>query len=579
MKIPKVKQRWVNMRINRVIETNRQALLYLFVFLITLLLVSPSLTPEFSAINPDDEAKYVESGWRLLRGNLRDLAWGPLVSLVYAPVHLVVGSASDWFLIETWVGRFLLYAFLWWATLYLALQFKEFASPFIMLGVLFVSTPFFVVIVNQSDAVFAGFSALALAHVIRYARTRRLLDLGLSSFLVGLGVLARVETIVLLASLSFLGVLWGWRKLPVVKILAAAVAPALGVIGVFVLASLILVGHPNLGVSGKSYDSFEWNQSIMTGGDLELARQEARRLFGTEEENQGSILRAIARNPGAFALRIVANARTIPENYLAFFGKKLGAVLLLFAGWGVIVLLRRKAIIPLVIVLVWMMHALVPLGFLALHIVPQVSYLLLLFSAIGIASVCDPGSGRRERSIFAALLLLSLLVSWLGGKPAFAVGFLLAAGALGVFWLVKQDRKVAPGYGQLLAFLLLAVGLILREPFSFPNYPTPGKTSSEQAVHYLAENLPAQTTVLVSSPIQAIAARMSYILIFDVPETVTTLESFSSWLQAEDVKAVYLDRSRRGRNELFDLLESGYDPYFEKVFTSEDHRIRIFLVK
>ena len=55
-------------------------------------------------VNPDDEAKYVESGWRLLSGDIRDLAWGPVIALVYAPIHLIVGSSPDWFLLETWIG-------------------------------------------------------------------------------------------------------------------------------------------------------------------------------------------------------------------------------------------------------------------------------------------------------------------------------------------------------------------------------------------------------------------------------------------------------------------------------------------
>ena len=561
------------------IFANRQAFIFLFVFLINLLLVSPSLMPEFTAVNPDDESKYVESGWRLLRGDIRDLAWGPVVSLVYAPVHLMVGGSPDWFMIETWVGRFLLYAFLWWATFYLGLQFKEHFSPYLMLGVLFVSTAFLMVIINQSDAVFAGFSALALAHLIQFSRSRALKNLGLSSLMVGLAVLARVETIVLLASLAFLGLLIGWRKLPVIKVLLAAWLPALCVLGVFFISSLILVGHPNLGVSAKSYDSFVWNQAVLTNWDLEVAAQETERLFGTEEENQGSVLRAISRNPGAFALRILANAKTIPENYLVYFGKKLGAVLLMFAAWGVFILFRRRAFIPLGISLFWVLHAVVPLGFLALHIVPQVSYLPFIFGAIGIAGAFDPNSSRVDRRLFLIFLLVLLLGSWAGGKPAFAVSFLLVGLAWGLSWFVQGLVKLPHPSGQLLVFLMLAAGLILREPFHFPNYPVLGQTSPEQAIHYLGQALPSQTRVLVSSPIQAIAAQMSYVQIFKAPDTITTVEQLSSWLKQEDVRAVYLDRNRRGRNEIFDLMETGFEAYFERAFVSEDQRIRIFWVK
>ena len=37
-----------------------------------LLLVTAKLMPSFAEINPFDEAKYVESGWLLLKGEIRD---------------------------------------------------------------------------------------------------------------------------------------------------------------------------------------------------------------------------------------------------------------------------------------------------------------------------------------------------------------------------------------------------------------------------------------------------------------------------------------------------------------------------
>jgi len=45
----------------------------------------------FQPSTRNDEAKYVESGWLLLKGEVRSLAWGPLVALCYAPAHLFVG--------------------------------------------------------------------------------------------------------------------------------------------------------------------------------------------------------------------------------------------------------------------------------------------------------------------------------------------------------------------------------------------------------------------------------------------------------------------------------------------------------
>jgi len=548
------------------------AIIFLLVFIINFLLVSPSLMPRFTEINPDDQAKYVESGWRLLRGDIRDLAWGPMVSLIYAPLHLIVGDSLDWFLLETWLGGFLLYSFLWWTTFYLAYQFKAYLSPYIMLGVLFVSTPLFSVLRNQSDAVFLGFSALALAQLIKFYQDRKLKDLGIASLMVGLGILARVETIILVATLAIIGIIIGRIKYPLYKILLSSLLPALCVLGIFFFSSLILVGDLNLGLAYKSYDSFEMNQAILTGGDIELARQETRRLFGIQEENQGSVLRAILRNPSAFTLRILANAKTIPESYFDFFGKKMGALLLFFAAWGMYGFYRKKAIIPLLILLLWPLHAFVYLGFLSLHIIPQVSYLPLLLGAVGIAGIFSPDFPPRQQGIVLLSSILILILSWITEKPAFFFGFLLLVFVLLLFRLFRLGLEQNHPAMLVPLLLLLAAGLVLRDPFPFPNYPVLGTTADEQAVYYLEEFLPSQTTILAPSPLPALAAKLSYLTMDDIPEEITSLQDFSNWLKQQDVRAILLDSNHRVRNDIYDLMEEGYSPYFSSVYASADNK-------
>jgi hypothetical protein len=566
-------------RIEAFFLCHRQACLYVVVFLLTLLLVMPSLMPSFSVINPDDEAKYVESGWRLLRGDIRDLAWGPIVALVYAPVHLIVGGSPDWFMIETWTGRIVLYSFLWWSIFYLALQFKEYVSPYIMLGVLFISVPFFSVVQNQSDAVFVGFSALALAFLLKFYQDRKLRDLCIGSLMVGLGTLARVETIILIVFMVVMGIFIGRHHFALYKLLLYSILPAICVIGLFFIASLIMVGNLNLGIAYKSYDSFEMNQSVLTGGDIELARQETRRLFGTQEENQGSVLRAILRNPVAFGVRMLANVKTIPINYFTFFGKKLGAILLPFVAWGVYALIRKKAFVPLIILLIWPIHALIALGFLALHIVPQVSYLPLLLGAIGIAWIFRRDFNPREQTVFLIASLLLLTFTIVIKKPAFTVAFVLLVFVLIIHWLLQTTWKPHSQVLQVSIFLLLAAGLILHEPFAFPNYPKLGASSGEQAVHYLEQNLPTQSVILAPTPLVAVASRMAFLTTNDIPTSISTNEDFWNWLKQNNVSAIYLDKNRRGRNDIYDLFEQGYSPYFTPAFNSADNNVRVFTVK
>lgn len=561
------------------IDKHQSSIIFLLIFLLNLLLVSPQLMPAYSAVNPDDEAKYVDSGWRLLRGDIRDMAWGPIVALVYAPVHLIIGGNPDWFLLELWIGRFLMFAFLWWSIFYLAHQLKENASPHVMAGLLFINTPLIAVLVNQSDAVLVGFSCLALASLLKYYRSGKPNYLSFASLFVGLGVLTRVETMVLFVTLIVFSLIIRGNAIPWYKKLLSATWPMCAVIGLYFIVSIIWMGKIDLGVAYKSYDSFEMNQSILTGGDIALARQETRRLFGTSEENQGSILRAIMRNPAAFALRIFANAKTIPVNYLDFFGKKLGPIVLIFAAFGVYSLIRKKDWMLVALLLIWPLHVLVALGFLALHIIPQTIYLPLLLGAIGITEIFKNEALRFDKLLFLITAGLLFVLSWITNKPAFLIGFLLLTSVLVIHLLANSKIKLNPEKLHFSIFLLLAAGLILREPYPFPNYPSIGKSASERAIHYLEAELPVLSTVLVPSPLPAIAARMSYITMDGLPADIPSITDFAKFLHQNNVQAVYLDSNRRRRDDIYDLMEQGVEKNFTLGYISQDTTIRVFLVK
>jgi hypothetical protein len=424
-----------------------------------------------------------------------------------------------------------------------------------------------------------GFSSLALANLVRYYNWGKIKYLATASLFVGLGVLTRVETIILFVTLTAFGILIGKGKQAIKKILSYAIFPMLAVIGVYFALSLIIMGRIDLGLAGKSYDSFEMNQSILTGGDISLARQETRRLFGTQEENQGSIFRAIMRNPPAFALRIFANAKTIPVNYLSFFGKKLGPIVLLFAIYGLYALIRKKAWMPLALLLIWPVHALVALGFLSLHIIPQTIYLPLLLGVIGIVEAFSNKACRFDILIFLLCTFILFIFSWILNKPAFLTSFLLLGSVFIIHLLVNLNVKLRTQGVNISVVLLLAVGLILREPFQFPKYPALGKSASEMAVHYMEAELPEQTAVLVPNPLPAIAARMIYLMMDNIPESTTTMNDLVNYLQEKNVKGVYLDSHRRGRNDIYDLMEQGTQPYFFLGYTSQDKTVRVYLIR
>jgi hypothetical protein len=395
----------------------------------------------------------------------------------------------------------------------------------------------------------------------------------------GLGALARVETVVLIGTLAGIAYVIGRKRHPVPKILAAAILPASGIlVGLFVV-NLITIGNINLGVSNKSYESFEVNQSILTGGDLEKGRQESRRLFGTQAENKNSVLRAILRNPRAFGLRILANARWAARSYFSFFGKTQGFVLLLFSARGIYALIHKRAFFILTILLLWPLHAGIPLGFLARHVVPQTYYLPMILGAIGMAAAFALDSRPIERALLLIVSTLSCLYSWVDHKPAFLYGSILVTAIFGITWLLRP-RLQSSGNARLAPLMLLLIaGLILGGPYPFSQYSPLGKSSAEIAVHYMENNLPVRTKVLVPFPLPAVATRMVDVTTNSIPKDIDAVQDLWTWLSERDIRAAYVDDCYQVNKDISALLESGLGQYFNIGFTSQDGFVRVFLVR
>jgi len=568
-------------KINLQSIASRDALVVVFILLLNVLLVSPTLMPDFNEINPHDETKYIDSGRSLLDFQLRDLAWGPIVALVYAPLHLIFRDSLDGFLMEAWAGRFLLFSALWLSTYYLATQFKEHTHKFVLVGVLFVSLPFFAVIENQSDAIYACFSALGLAKLISYYRRKNLQDIWMGSAFVGLAVLARVEGLILVGLFVMLALALGFRRHSLRKLLALSIFPALGFVGGFILISRISTGSfdDSIGSIGvKAYDSFEWNQSILTGGDIEEGQRDAKEIFGSKEQNEGSVLRAILNNPSNFGRRILANAKTIPDYFLSMFGKKLGPVLLLFTTLGVYALYRKGSLPLLAIVMVWSLQSAISLAFLARHLVPQISYLPLVIGAIGMSYAFSSDPPRAEKVGFVLFAVLLSLYGWIDEKFAFMLaGVILTS----IFWLanVFWDRLRATHNPAVIPLLLLFGGaLILRGPYSFPNFPAIGISAEEQALHYLQNNFPSGSTVAAPVPKFAIAARMNDLSLDQVPD-LGSAQDLYLWFSDHQVRAVYAPSGFLDSNPLMNnLLDEGIGEYFDLAFTRDLGSVRIFVL-
>lgn len=535
--------------------------------------------PIITYINAHDEAKYVESGWILLSHGFRDIAWGPLVAFVYAPVDLLVGGSSDWFMIELWVGRYILFLGMWFAAYHLLTQLRPGVSPWVVCGTLLVALPFSPILENQADALFLCLSMLGLARFLAYYHQRRPRDLCLSSLLVGLGVLARYESILLIGVLVFLALIVSWREQSRLSVVSRALLPAVAVLAVWALVNLATSGTPNLSSGDKAYDSFEWNQSVLTGGDLALAKTETERLFGTREENGGSVARAVLRNPEAFAQRILANIRGIPDYYMTFFGKRLAPTLALFALWGLYSLARSRRLHDMAIVAIWAAPASVSLGFLARHFIPQTAFVPLALGAVGIGYVFGSSIRTPERIVVLLSMLALGAYGLADNKLALLPGAILVASLI-AFGLLS-GRTAIPSHreGSIPLLLLLAVGIILRGPFPFPNYPSVGVLPEEEAIHFLQRALPRRSTILVHSPRPAVAARMLDADPLGLPQGLDSPQQVADLLRERQISAVYLDLRYETRADLVAQLQAGLGTEFLLGYSSEDGTVKVFLVE
>lgn len=563
------------------LETANGDYLILAIVLISyLIIISPDLLPTIHSVLPHDEAKYIDSGRSLLDLQLRQLSWGPLVAVFYATLHLVFKGSLDWFLLEAWVGRILLIAMLWISTLYLAKKLRKHVSRYVVVGVMFVSVGYLFVIKNQSDVLFSSLSAIALAQLVSFKESGQIKDVWIGSIVLGLAALSRIDTLLWIVVYVLISIGVCFRTRSIVRILAASLIPALSFIVGFVLISRIHTGGFDNSIGSlapKLYQAFEQNQSVLTGGDDDAGYEQARELFGTKDENEGSVFLAILNNPSEFWKRIVTNIKNTPGLYFNAFDKRVGLIILIFSFIGVIALVRNRAYSLFTISLLWALPSAYYLGFLSRHVVSTTTYFPIIFASIGISYAFRKEVPRSELSVYLLLCLLLISYSWLDAKPAFLATGVILMFVLVTAWLLWSRIPLNRNRTSVAFFLLLIGAMILREGFTFPNFRRVGSSPEEHAIHFLQNTLPSDSKVAVPTPNLAIAAVANPFPIQEAPP-FPSAESLYSWLSDKGVIAVYVHTAYMGSDsEIQTVIREGLGEYFDVGF-SEDNSF-IYLLR
>ena len=456
----------------KLIQTVSSPALYIYLFAVVIYL--PWFLPNLSEIAPWDETYYLMSGKRLFSGEMPTLAYGPLIGLFYGICYLPFMKSPFWLVHANSLGRFLLFSLLFLGTWQVGKALKKFFKPIILYGFLFL-TPFIAQNFEYpSDLLFAALSAIAFAQAVKFLETKNIKHVWWASFWLGMGMLTRGDALILILVFSVFILVFGWKHHKWWRLLLAVLIPFLALTGGYVLLRGAITGDFNSGMAERSYTAFEQGQEVnMPNNDDQrfAAPTEsyyvARELFGTPEENDHSVFKAIANNPQAYIDRLKAVVKQLPGLYLTAYYRRYAVLIALLAVRGLIELIRRKRLDLALLHLIWFVpiaagiaRTLVRVGYYRLF-----CFALFSLAVIGLKAMLNGlkkgWEGLVWAGLFLALLTYAVQTDELGVQLAMTVflGWLLIS-----FLLAKRSVKL-PYWQHVALLLLLAAGFMLRATF------------------------------------------------------------------------------------------------------------------
>lgn len=535
-------------------SARRDALIVLLLFLFNAAMVHTVFFPSLDGIGTWDESVYVNQGRELVEGTLPRLSQNPAVAALYALTYLPFQSSPYWLIHSCSLGRFVLFGLLWFSGAAVARQLAGVISPFVLVGLVVISPVLAGLLNNGSNALFAAMSGFAMAQLLAFHRTRALRHVWRCSFFVGIAALSRNEGPVLFLTLVALSLMLcvQWRMIG--KGLLAAVVPFALVVGGYVGIHSASTGSLNLGVAQRSYITFEQGHGMAFAsqyGTLQPyveGQNDAARLFGTAEENNHSILRAISRNPQAYLARIPRLAAGAVKALVAGYNWHFALFCFALAARGIIELHRRREYALLAILLLWPAYTVlyVLLCYQAAHLLIPFPTILAL-TAIGIGAVAQNLNSRAERYAWSGALVVmaaAILVAYQGLNDLLAAPLLLLA-SLWLAWSITDGIDGRSRHVPALASLvLLACGLAIALGVVHTVPRTLGNTPDEQAALFLRDRLRPGTVVGAYGPGKVWLAGMAHAQMVNF-HAMTSAEDLRAWMSRNGVEAIFVDEELR----------------------------------
>lgn len=521
------------------------------VYLLNLVLEVFYFFPNLGEINIWDEATYIQNGYRLLtEGVWPNLAGSPLSSIMFALSLWPVSGSRDFFVLGDAFARFFMFTLIFFSAYLVARELHSYTNPWIMVGLIFIVPVASTMFLFPSDALFAGFSALAFWQMLVFLRTREGRHLGWASGLMGIGTLARAEGlilfgVILLAALifKFPGKRWFEKALLVL-------VPFVVIVAGYVLIYGLAAGDFRTGLSERTFNNFESGHEVIysqtgTFSPTVSARLESGEAFGTAEENNYSVFRAISRNPGVYFKRLGNVLPVFAQFAVKAYGNKFILIFLWLGFRGLIALIENKHIPLAVLCIGWFL----PLGVGFINTFFREGYFMMPFfvmfslASVGLGTILKKLGERTEKFAFVYASGLVLGISLLARNPSMFYRSALFIFGLVLLLLWKKRPAFSKNWISNALWVVLAIGLIMRGGYPSPELPAYGDSDLEQSVYFLQSELPKGSHVLAGAPAYIWAARMTYYGMnsYDIPEFIDA-DSFLTWMRAQSMDAVYVDR-------------------------------------
>jgi hypothetical protein len=556
-------------------------------FLISLALNWSDFFPTLGEVNPWDEAVYVKAGQEILRGEWPNFAGSPLTATLYAITDFVFRASPFWLVHSVATGRLIAYALIWLSAFLIGKRLVPYTQPFVMLGMLLATPFYFKMLRFPSDPFFLALSGLALWQLLTFRQTNKLRYVILASVFIALAAAARNDgLIIFIVALIWVAGLVILKKTSGLAILGLA-TPFILIVGGYALLHGLQTGNFALGTTERTYENFEAGQIAVYSGEEGLnaavdARREAQRLFGTADENDYSVYKAILRNPPAYIKRLQRVSLELPGQIIKAYSGKWIVLLVFWVAWGIVVLCRKRDWSLLALLILWI----TPLFSGFIITIFRTGHLLfpsLVIISLAAIGLMDYAARCLDKKVYLVGLFSMIMLLLLGIITSELVVIYATGTSLAAMILIRLGQVILPKWCRRPVFPLLLffiVGILLHGPFSGFGQRITVLPAEEQALLAMTDKLPKGARVLAGSPGVIYAANMTYMGLAstDVP-VFSTSDAFDEWLVAQAIKGVYIDETMTIDNQVYWKLLQELAGKYEVIFQDPGGEIQVWVRK